>query len=76
MDLTFIRFLTITIIFIAFVPLYINQDIYGYIFSFLILGVALFVGRQYRCPHCKKVIDIRIWVNFSSHCMKCGEKLK
>lgn len=30
----------------------------------------------YRCPHCHKTIDIRLKIDPTTHCPRCGERIK
>lgn len=56
------------------IPLMFFEDI-GIFLSLGLLVIGFIIGREYRCPYCNHIFDLRVASRKLNHCNSCGAKL-
>jgi len=70
----FARLISIVIYSLTLFPLMIFEG-KGIFISIGLLICGFTIGREYRCPYCKHIFNLRIAPRKIKHCNNCGNKL-
>ena len=68
------RLISIVIYISTLLPLMIFDSI-GIFISIGLLGCGFLIGREYRCPYCNHIFNLRVAPRKIKHCNNCGTKL-
>ena len=64
------------ILLLSIIPMALLDGLVKYILAIIILGISLYLQRQYKCPCCGYVFDPRLKSNELLYCPNCSEKLQ